>query len=197
MQQKTSASIKNRILSRLSAADLALLKPDLEPVELPLRHVLEVPNKSISHSYFIEYGLASIVAANGHKRLEVGLIGCEGMTGLPIVLGNDRSPNETFMQVPGNGIRIPADKLRKAIAQSSPLERACLSFAHAFMNQTASTPVNAREARPSSVRPAKWPRSETKEEPGAFLNRDHYHATIRSTQKCIRSARTCRDEARV
>jgi hypothetical protein len=37
MQQKTSASIKNRILSRLSAADLALLKPDLEPVELPLR----------------------------------------------------------------------------------------------------------------------------------------------------------------
>jgi len=137
-------------------------------------HVLEVPNKSISHSYFIEYGLASIVAANGHKRLEVGLIGCEGMTGLPIVLGNDRSPNETFMQVPGNGIRIPADKLRKAIAQSSSLERACLSFSHAFMNQTASTPVNAREARPSSVRPAKWPRSETKEEPGAFLNRDHY-----------------------
>ncbi len=142
MQQKTSASIKNRILSRLSAADMALLKPDLEPVELPLRHVLEVPNKSISHSYFIEYGLASIVAANGHKRLEVGLIGCEGMTGLPIVLGNDRSPNETFMQVAGNGIRIAADKLREAISQSRPLERALLGFAHAFMNQTARTALS-------------------------------------------------------
>ena len=142
MQQKTSASIKNRILSRLSAADMALLKPDLEPVELPLRHVLEVPNKSISHSYFIEYGLASIVAANGHKRLEVGLIGCEGMTGLPIVLGNDKSPNETFMQVAGNGMRVPADKLRRAIAQSRSLERAFLSFAHAFLNQTASTALS-------------------------------------------------------
>jgi CRP-like cAMP-binding protein len=142
MQQKTSASIKNRILSRLSAADMALLKPDLEAVELPLRHVLEVPNKPIQHSYFIEYGLASIVAANGHKRLEVGLIGCEGMTGLPIVLGNDRSPNETFMQVPGNGMRIPADKLRKAIAQSRSLELAFLSFAHAFMNQTARTALS-------------------------------------------------------
>jgi hypothetical protein len=32
MQQKTLASTKNRILSRLSAADMALLKPDLEPV---------------------------------------------------------------------------------------------------------------------------------------------------------------------
>ena len=52
MQQKTSASIKNRILSRLSAGDMALLKPDLEQVELPLRHVLEVPNKPIKHSLF-------------------------------------------------------------------------------------------------------------------------------------------------
>ena len=142
MQQKTSASFKNRILSRLSAADMALLKLDLEPVELPLRYVLEEANKPIKHAYFIEYGLASIVAANGHKRLEVGLIGCEGMTGLPIVLGNDRSPHQTFMQVPGNGRRIAGDTLREAIAQSRSLERALLSFAHAFMNQTANTALS-------------------------------------------------------
>ena len=90
---------------------------------------------------FIEYGLASIVAANGHKRLEVGLRR-EGMTGLLIVLGNDRSPNETFMQVAGNGIRIAADKLRKAISQSRSLERALLNFAHAFLNQTANTALS-------------------------------------------------------
>ena len=142
MQQKTSASTKNRILSRLSAADMALLRPNLEAIELPLRYVLEEPNKPITHSYFIEYGLASIVAANGHKRLEVGLIGCEGMTGLPILLGHDKSPNETFMQVAGNGIRIAADKLREAISQSRSLERALLGFAHAFMNQTASTALS-------------------------------------------------------
>ena len=141
MQQKISAA-KNRILSRLSAADMALLKPDLGAVELPLRYVLEEANKPIQHSYFIEYGLASIVAANGHKRLEVGLIGCEGMTGLPIVLGNDRSPHETFMQVAGNGVRIPAQKLREAIAQSRSLELALLAFAHRFLNQTASTALS-------------------------------------------------------
>ncbi len=59
---------------------------------------MEVPNTPISHSYFIESGLASIVAANKTKRLEVGLIGCDGVTGIPIILGNDRSPNETFIQ---------------------------------------------------------------------------------------------------
>ena len=121
---------------------MALLKPDLEPVELQLRKVLELPNKSISHAYFIECGLASIVAANGHKRIEVGLIGCDGMTGLPIVLGNDRSPHENFIQVPGHGIRIPADKLREAIAKSRSLENAFLEFAHAFMNQTANTALS-------------------------------------------------------
>ena len=142
MQQKPSISSKNRILSRLSDDDAALLKPDLEAVELALRQVLETPNKPIKHSYFIEYGLASIVASNGHKQLEVGLIGCEGLTGLPIVLGNDRSPNETFMQVAGNGQRIAADKLRDAIGQSRSLERALLGFAHAFMNQTANTALS-------------------------------------------------------
>jgi CRP-like cAMP-binding protein len=55
-------------------------------------------NKPIKHSYFIERGLASIVAGNSHKRLEVGLIGPEGMTGLPIVLGNDRSHMRTFIR---------------------------------------------------------------------------------------------------
>ena len=85
--------------------------------------MLEEANKPIQHSYFIEYGLASIVAANGHKRLEVGLIGCEGMTGLPIVLGNDRSPHQTFMQVAGNGstYRRP-ETPRTAISQSRSLE---------------------------------------------------------------------------
>jgi CRP-like cAMP-binding protein len=137
-----SVSGKNRILSSLSRADIALLEPHLEPVDLQLRQVLERPNKPITHSYFINYGLASIIAANSHKRLEVGLIGCEGFTGLPIVLGNDRSPNETFIQVAGDGLRISAGKLRKAIQKSRSLERALLGFAHNFLNQTANTALS-------------------------------------------------------
>ena len=139
MVSPSSNFLKNKILAALSNADLALLQPHLEPVELEVRKVLEQPNKPIKHSYFIERGLASIVAGNSHKRLEVGLIGSEGMTGLPIVLGNDRSPHENFIQVAGEGSRIPADKLRGAMRQSRSLEKAFLKFAHSFMNQTANT----------------------------------------------------------
>jgi CRP-like cAMP-binding protein len=139
MVSPSSNFLKNKILAALSNADLALLQPHLEPVELEVRKVLEQPNKPIKHSYFIERGLASIVAGNSHKRLEVGLIGPEGMTGLPIVLGNYRSPHENFIQVAGEGSRIPADKLRGAMRQSRSLEKAFLKFAHSFMNQTANT----------------------------------------------------------
>jgi CRP-like cAMP-binding protein len=98
-------SSRNRLLAALSSADLALLQPDLEPVSLELRQVLEAADTPITHSYFIESGLASVVAGNGNNRsrIEVGLIGFEGMTGLAIVLGSDRSPNENFMQVAGEG----------------------------------------------------------------------------------------------
>src|SRR6478752_4741035 len=130
---------RNKLLAALSNTDLALLQPHLEPVELEIRKVLESPNKPIKHSYFIERGLASIVAGNSHKRLEVGLIGSEGMTGIPIVLGNDRSTNENFIQVAGEGFRIPSDKLREAMRQSRPLEKAFLKFAHSYFNQTANT----------------------------------------------------------
>jgi len=137
-----STSLRNRLLASLSSADYALLKPDLESVALAVRQVLETPNTPITHNYFIESGLASIVARNSHKRLEVGLIGCEGMTGLPIVLGNDRSPHETFIQVAGEGKRIAADKLRAAMQKSRSLERAGLKCAHEFMNQTANTALS-------------------------------------------------------
>jgi CRP-like cAMP-binding protein len=138
----STTSIRNRVLASLSSADFALLRRNLEPVALAVRQLLEAPNTPITHCYFIESGLASIVARNSHKRLEVGLIGCEGLTGLPIVLGNDRSPHETFIQVAGAGRRIAADKLRAAMQKSRSLEGAFLKCAHAFMNQTANTALS-------------------------------------------------------
>jgi CRP-like cAMP-binding protein len=151
----TSASSKHCILANLSAADTAMLKPDLEAVELPLRYVLEEANTPITHAYFIEDGLASIVAGNQHTRLEVGLIGCEGVSGIPILLGNDRSPNDTFMQVAGNGLRIPADRLRENISRSRSFERVLLRFVHAFMNQTSGTAL-ANGTATIDERLARW-----------------------------------------
>src|SRR5256885_11807332 len=130
----------NRILSRLSRQEFALLEPHLEAVDLPVRRSLEARRKRIDHVYFIESGFASVVA-NGTTKpsIEVGIIGREGMTGLTIVLGGDRAQHATYIQVAGKGLRISANKLREADERSSTLHRAILRFAHSFLAQTTTT----------------------------------------------------------
>jgi hypothetical protein len=100
------AMSSNRILSRLSRQDFALLEPHLEAVDLPVRKPLEARRKRIDQVYFIESGFASVVA-NGTSKpsIEVGIIGREGMTGLAIVLGSDRAQHATYIQAAGKGTR--------------------------------------------------------------------------------------------
>ena len=61
----------------------------------------------------MEAGIASIVAVQADgTRVEVGLIGREGMSGIAVVLGGDQSPHSTYIQVEGEGQRIAANELR-------------------------------------------------------------------------------------
>jgi len=133
-------SSSNRILSRLSREDFALLEPDLEAVELPVRKPLEARKKRIDQVYFIEAGFASVVA-NGTSKpsIEVGIIGREGMTGLSVVMGHDRAQHATYIQVAGKGLRISAAKLRQADERSVTLHRAMLTYAHSFLLQATTT----------------------------------------------------------
>ena len=61
------------------------------------------------------------------------------MTGLPVVLGSERSPCDVFMQIEGEGQRISALELCAAMDKSNTL-RACFQrFAHVFSTQLAYT----------------------------------------------------------
>lgn len=134
----------NHILTRLSEADLRLLEPHLERVDLPVRRQLEEANKRVAHVYFMESGIASVVA-NGVRNIEVGIIGREGMSGLPVVMGSDARPaNEIYMQIAGTGQRMGATHLRDAINASVSLHRVMLNYAHSFMIQIQTALANAR-----------------------------------------------------
>jgi CRP-like cAMP-binding protein len=147
---------RNILLASLSTSDFDLLAPHLESVTLELRKTLEKPNKTIEAVYFPETGFASVVAIQrGGKEVEVGLIGREGMTGLPVVLGDHRSPHATYIQAPGEGHCIPTNELRQAIEASASLRDSLLKFVQAFGVQTAHTAIcNARSK--IDVRLARW-----------------------------------------
>jgi CRP-like cAMP-binding protein len=155
-KNRSRSGIKNRVLSRLSRADFALLNPHLVAVDLPVLTPLETGNKRIDTVYFLERGFASVVAdGSGMRGIEVGIIGREGMTGLAVVMGNHRSPHDTYIQAAGAGRRISATKLRAAMDQSVPLHRSLLRYAHAFLIQTGQTAL-ANGRSKNTERLARW-----------------------------------------
>ncbi len=137
---------RNRLLAALLPADLELLQPHLRHVAMKVFKDMERPNRRIDTVYFMESGIASVVAVQADEtKVEVGLIGREGMTGIAVVLGDDQSPHSTYIQVAGDALRIPAMELRKAMDASVSLRNSLLKFVQAFMVQTSHTAIaNAR-----------------------------------------------------
>lgn len=148
--------IRNRLLQKMSGEDWLLVAPHLEAVTLKERQVVEVPGKPITHVYFIEIGVVSVVAVNAEDhRIEVGVIGNEGLTGVPLIMGDKSAQHSTYMQIGGNGLRIPADKFVTALRQSESLNGLMLKSAQAFMIQTAHTALANGRAK-LEERLARW-----------------------------------------
>jgi CRP-like cAMP-binding protein len=124
----------------MSVADRALLDPYFEPMKLRLKQVLYSPNAAIEHLYFLEEGLASVVAETPDgRRLEIGIYGREGMGTTAILLGDDQCAHEHFIQMAGSGFRLPANILIEAVDQSSSLEKLLLKYLRCFQLQVTQT----------------------------------------------------------
>jgi CRP-like cAMP-binding protein len=138
----------------MSDADRAILTPHLEPVALEHRKQLERANENITHAYFPESGVVSVVAKSGSDQIEAGVIGREGVT-FAVILGNHRSPNDVHVQIEGRGHSIDAEHLRTAMAASSSLRLLLTRYAQTFMTQVAQTALFNGRAK-LDERLARW-----------------------------------------
>ncbi len=156
MSPAPSGPKSNLLLAAMSPADLARLQPHLTAVSLKILQSLEKPNKPVEDIYFMQAGIASVVAVQSDDtRVEIGLIGREGMTGTSVLLGTGQSPYATYIQAVGAGERIAAGELRKAAEASETLHGLLLKYVQTFMVQTAHTAVaNARAKLPERL--ARW-----------------------------------------
>src|SRR5262245_46080001 len=147
----------NRILASLAEEDFGLVHPHLQPTALRFRQCVEPANRSIETIYFPYSGIISIVAMtpNRQSQSEVGLVGCEGMTGLPIVLGAEPPRWNGFVQVPGEGVCLSADILRDLLRTNFSLRSQMLRYAHVFLLQAIHAALANAEAR-LDQRLARW-----------------------------------------
>jgi CRP-like cAMP-binding protein len=128
----------------------------LTPVRLSARQPLAVPGQPITSVYFPHDAMISlsVVDANG-GAVEVGSIGCEGMAGLPVLLGTDRSTSRLLVQIGGEADRMDAATMLRETERLSELRRLLLLYTQAFVTQIAqSTACNRLHS--SEPRLARW-----------------------------------------
>jgi CRP-like cAMP-binding protein len=140
----------------LPPADFAALAVHLQPAEMELKQVLHEPGQKFQNLYFPESGMVSHVAPmdNGNS-VEIGVVGREGLVGLPALLGAQRATIEAMVQMEGHAWRIRPNELRAAFEQSAPLRALLLRYMQAFHAQVAQTAAcNAQHG--VDVRLARW-----------------------------------------
>jgi CRP-like cAMP-binding protein len=139
MVRLQQSKIRNRLLASLSAEDFERVQAHLEPFTFELREHLFWAEKAITHVTFPESGIASVVADTAEGRFEVGMVGSEGLAGMAIVLGVDRSPHTCMVQAAGEAFRIGAAELQAAMDASGRLRALLLRFVHTFIVQISQT----------------------------------------------------------
>jgi len=148
--------LSNRLLNFISVKDRKLLALNLKRIPLVLRQSLEKANQAIENVYFPEDGVASVVGdSKCLGEIEIGIIGKEGMTGLMVVMGYDRSPYDTFVQVAGSALVLSAHNLRYAMKKSPTLRELLLHYVQVFMIQTSQTALSNASTL-LSQRLARW-----------------------------------------
>jgi len=139
---------ENEILATLPASEYARLRPRMEVVELAARQILHRAQTPIPAVYFLQSGIVSLVARlERGGAIEIGMIGREGMVGLPLALGARRSPDEALVQVKCRALCMDANAFRQELQQSPILLSRLLRFECAFHAQVAQTAAcNGRHA---------------------------------------------------
>jgi CRP-like cAMP-binding protein len=109
---------------------------DLEQVNLPYGEVLYEPGQTIRHVYFPSDSVVSLLTlVDQHQALEVGLVGREGMIGIPLVLESAVSPVRALVQATGTASRMKAAPFLKHLKQSLSLQRGLNRYAYVLMAQ--------------------------------------------------------------
>jgi CRP-like cAMP-binding protein len=133
---------QNRILAALPPEDYARLLPYLELVSMPLGQTIYESRAVINHIYFPTSSIvAPLYAIENGASVRLAIIGNEGLTGIPSLLGGGSMPSGIVVQSAGNGYRIKASRLKKEFDLGGKLQHVILRYTQALITQTSQNAV--------------------------------------------------------
>ena len=146
----------NRLLAALPQRSRQQFLASCELVELRFADVVCTLGEKISHVYFPTESFISLVTAlDDDARLEVGIVGDEGMLGTSLILGVNRSPQHALVQGAGAALRMSAATFARHYRQDAKLRQRLSRYVYVLMRQLAQTAGCTRYYR-VEARLARW-----------------------------------------
>ena len=140
MSSSNSDKPINRLLAALPDEVYQRLRPHLKPVELPQYKILYGAGDYYEYAYFPSHSIVSTVAImEDGSTTEIGVIGNEGMVGLPIILDTSYTNSTAIVQVGNGGYRIPAQRLQEELNRNGALKTLMMRYVQARIIQLGQT----------------------------------------------------------
>jgi CRP-like cAMP-binding protein len=155
-EQNPQYTIQNRILDSLPPEEYARIIPHLEEIRMKTGDVLSHPDEKIEYVHFPKRGVISVCAVmEDGTQVEVGVVGNEGMLGLPVLFGTESVPLQSMVQIPDGAVRMTAEAFRREIDYCPHLHQSLMHYAQAFFVQAAQTAACNR-LHPLDGRLVRW-----------------------------------------
>lgn len=132
------AVAENHLIELLPRRDRQRLLAAAEPVELQVGTLLCRPGEAARHVYFpIDCYISLFTAVEGEPGLEVGLVGREGLVGVPLILGVSATALHGLVQGAGRAHRVAALPFRRELGASQALRCTVDRYLYVLMAQLA------------------------------------------------------------
>ncbi len=137
-----SIGTKNQLLAGLPPGELERMLPKMEPAALVYDTNIYEVNDTIRDVYFPDSGIISLLAAiDERSTIEVGIVGREGMVGLPVFLGVKISRVLAVVQGPGRAMKMKAGDFESECARGGELAAILRRFSNSMMVQISQSAV--------------------------------------------------------
>ena len=133
---------ENHLLASLSKAELKRMSPHLEPLEMPLGHIIYESGRVQDYVYFPTTCIISLLyVMEDGSSAEIAIVGKEGLVGISLFMGGETTPSRAIVQSEGKAFRLAARHLRAEFGRAGSWQHLLLRYTQSLITQMAQTAV--------------------------------------------------------